>query len=145
MSVTVTSTSTVLYGEMNFSTAEEFLDALTPHRPGPLWSRPDPEGWIFRGQCDARWGLGPSAFRVGRNGNPAFTQFKDGQQTEPPHVLLSEMIEHEERFALDFASRVSLAGFEVPGDRPELRTRELAIEKHTGCEFPPVEQRFIYA
>ena len=145
MSVKVTSTSTVLYGEINLSTAEEFLDALTPHRPGVLWSRPNVEGWIFRGQRDASWGLGPSAFRVGADGNPAFTQFKDAQLTEPPHALLSEMVDHEESFALDFASRVSLAGFEVPGDRPELRTHQLAIEKHSGCEFPPVEQRFIYA
>lgn len=145
MSLKVTSSSSVLYGELNYSTAEEFLDALTPHRPGPLWNRLDAEHWIFRGQRDAGWGLGPSAFRVGGDGNPAFTQFKDAQVTEPPHSGLDDMINDEEHFALDFASRVSLAGFEVPGDRPELRAAHLAIERHDGCEFPPVAQRFIYA
>jgi hypothetical protein len=121
------------------------LDALTPHTAGPLWSRAEDEAWIFRGQRDATWDLTPSAFRCAPNGNPAFTQFKDAQVTERPHETLKEMIDHEEKFALDFASNASLAGFEVPGDRPELRDPELAIDEHDGCDFPPISQRWIYA
>jgi hypothetical protein len=134
-----------LFKRVKLKTAERFLDILSPHRSGPLWERPDVEGWIFRGQRDASLDLAPSAFRIGDDGNPAYTKFKGAQITEPAYGTLKDQVDHEEAFVLQFASAVSLAGFEVPGDRPELRAPELAIERHDGREFPPIPQRWIYA
>jgi hypothetical protein len=58
---------------------------------------------------------------------------------------LKEQIDQEEDFVLDFADKASIAGYEIPGDRPELRATELAVGQHTGHEFPPLAQRWIYA
>ncbi len=135
-----------LLSEAHAANAEDFLDLLMPHRSGPLWDRVDAEGWIFRGQRDADWDLTPSALRVENAlGNQPFTKFKAAQIRELPYGSLKEQIDHEEAFVLEFAGRASIAGYEIPGDRPELRVAELAVKRHSGREFPPLAQRWIYA
>src|SRR5215472_13336883 len=135
-----------LLSEVHAANAEAFLDLLMPHRSGPLWDRSDAEGWIFRGQSNADWDLTPSALRV-RNalGKQPFTKFKAAQIEELPPASLKEQIDHEEAFVLDFAGEASIAGYEIPGDRPELRAPELAVRQHGGREFPPLAHRWIYA
>ena len=46
-------------GECDCTTAEEFLDKLSPRHP--LW-QPSPSTWMFRGQC-GDWPLLPKAYR----------------------------------------------------------------------------------
>ena len=83
-----------LYLEKHVKTAEAFLDQLSSNHVGPLWDRPDVEGWIFRGIRDASWPLQPSAFRIDTStGNPAFTRFKPGQIHENPYATLKEQID----------------------------------------------------
>lgn len=125
--------------------AEEFLDYLTPHSTGPLWDRSDADGWMFRGVRDSAWALTPSAFRIEDDGNPVFTKFKPGQLRELPYRDLGTQLENEQRVVLDFAGRVSDAGFEVPGDSLELRTPGLKKGFLNGREFPPVPLRGIFA
>ena len=47
-----------------YSSAKDFLEALDISKdwwlPNSLWNSP----WIFRGQCDAGWGLTPKAWRT---------------------------------------------------------------------------------
>jgi len=139
---------TRLLETLEAKTAEAFLDYLTPHRKSPLWQRSDEASWIFRGVRSAEWALQPSAFRMGEDGNPAFTKFKPGQLRELPYRTVREQLAHEEGAVLDFAGRVSDAGFEVPGDRPELRTSEMSkLLPHPfdGRDFPPLHFRWFYA
>ncbi len=135
-----------LLGEVEASSAESFLDLLVPHRSGPLWDRYDAEGWIFRGQKNAAWDLTPSALRA-RNalGQQPFTKFKAAQNEEMPPQTLTEQIEHEQQYVLQFAGDASIGGYEIPGDRPELRATEVPMEPHDSREFPPIEHRWIYA
>jgi hypothetical protein len=136
-----------LFETRQADTAEEFLDYFTPHRRSPLW-RSDDSSWIFRGVRDAEWALEPSAFRMGEDGNPAFTRFKPGQLRELRYRTVQEQLGHEEHPVLDFAGRMSDAGFEVPGDQPELRTPEMSNllpQPFDGRDFPPLHFRWVYA
>lgn len=133
-----------MFREIPCANAEEFLDVFTPHRGGPLWNRADHEGWIFRGQGNADWQLVPKAHRArdeffyaglrGANVNP---------RTEPRSAR--ELIDWEESAAMEFASRATTLGYEIPWDQPKLRDRDHAIDEHSGANFPPLEQRGIYA
>jgi len=137
-----------LFDTIEADSAERFLDYLTPHRPSPLWGRADDDGWIFRGVSRAEKDLTLSAYRIGDDGNPAFTKFKPGQLTEPPYSTVDEQLRAEPDFVLDFNGRASDAGFEVPGDRPELRSTDLpSLLPHPfdGTEFPPLHFRWLYA
>jgi hypothetical protein len=48
--------------EVQFSTADEFLDAISP-RSRHLRLREEPRAWLFRGHGSDAWKLVPSALR----------------------------------------------------------------------------------
>lgn len=121
-------------------TAEEFLDALTPHHdPGNFLLRSEAEGWLYRGQGDAAWKLVPSAHRPN-----AFHRF-DAFHVEPRAFTPVELMHQEDWWAKKFASRVADKGLAVPYDSPELRDRERAADDYDGMDFPTLRDRGIYA
>lgn len=128
-----------LYKEVHCTTAAEFLDILTPHRAGELWTRArdDHEAWLFRGQSEAVWPLTPSAHRPN-----AFWPFRS-EQREPDDAR--ERLDWEEDCAMQFVSRASHYGYELPGDRDEIRDHENPGGPQDGCQFPPTGRRGLYA
>lgn len=148
----MTNVNQSLYEENRFSNAEDFLDMLTGHRPHALFEKRRADDWIFRGQRDATWPLQPSAFRWlpieasdSERGHGPFLDFKPAQREELRIDHWHKQIEEEAFYALRFNDHVCHAGFEVPGDRPELRTQNQAPTPEPGWEFPRVEHRFMYA
>jgi hypothetical protein len=128
-----------LYEETHLDTADDLLDEISVHR-GRLWEVPGADtdwDWIYRGQSDAAWTLKPTAFRPGMLGTLGFdkTDPRTGQQQR----------DREEDLVIEFVSRVDAEGLHVPGDRPELRDKDLAHEKNEATCFPRVERRGMYA
>jgi hypothetical protein len=130
--------------------AEALMDELSADRGYTLFARAGKMAWTFRGQSEAVWGLTPSAHRGKRLGEKIipreFHKFAPwSSQTEMYEVSARELLNMEEHVVMQFASFASHHGLHVPTDRPELRDTDLAIKEHTGKNFPPVHQRFIYA
>lgn len=132
-----------LVEQIDATSAEEFLDFLTPHRGGHLWDRIDHRAWIFRGQGDARWKLVPKAHRPPDPFHSVGLRFANINPIPPQSI--EEQIDMEESFAMGFASRAGDMGYEIPWDCVELRDRDFAVERHDGSNFPPPRQRGIYA
>jgi len=138
-----------LFEQVDAGTAEEFLDFFVTHRQSRvLWGRSDEDHWMFRGVRRAAWTLEPSAFRVDEAGNNAFVQFWRGQEEHGPFDTIADQLKAEHHWVLRFANWVSELGFEVPGDRPELRSQELPqLLPHPGDgrDFPALHFRWLYA
>lgn len=121
-------------------TAEDFLDALTPHRDtGDFLVRSEDEGWIYRGQGDAAWKLVPSAHRP-----HAFHKF-DAFHVEPRTLTPTDLMKEEDRWVKEFAGRVADKGLAVPYDAPELRDLGSSVEDYDGTDFPLLRDRGLYA
>ena len=130
-----------LFEEVKLSTAEELLDQLSVHS-GRLWHHGAETDWdwIFRGQGDAVWGLSPSSLRDGK--------LQEFLPFEPkPYQPLSPQARRdlEEHLMTEFASGVDAQGIAVPGDKPELRDKDLAHPTNTAWDFPKIEHHFMYA
>jgi FRG domain-containing protein len=138
-----------LYHQIDVDTAEGFLDFFVAHRQSQvLWGRADEDHWMFRGMRSAGWTLVPSAFRLDEAGNSAFVRFTRAQVTRGHFETIQEQIGAEHACVIRFANWVSESGFEVPGDRPELRSQELpTLLPHPGDgrDFPAFHFRWVYA
>jgi len=127
-----------LFKEINLDTAEELIKKLIPNEDkedGLFWRTG--YQYIFRGQKDADWELNPSAMR------------EEKLQSYMPKPL-SKMTTYDQRLVEwilvnDFATEVDYQGLDVPGDRPELRNRELTNEEFQSPGFPSVRFQPFYA
>ncbi len=141
--------ATTLESSVKCDRAEDLLDELSPHRGGHLWGTlARQEGWIFRGQAEAVWRLTPSAQRTKETKAgkvyDAFRPYIPGQ-VEMYATTARKRLDMEESVALDFVGRVDLNGLGVPGDTQRLRDPEYAVAAHDGKDFPPIDQRGMYA
>jgi hypothetical protein len=138
-----------LFRDVAAETAEEFLDFLLPHRGNQLlWGRADDASWMFRGVRDATWALEPAAFRLDQDGNHAFVRFTKGRRTRGHFETAPEQIAAEQAFVVMFGNKVVESGFELPGDRPELRQAEPTPGLESfgdGRDFPPPHLRWLFA
>jgi hypothetical protein len=87
----------------DFSSAAEFLDALSPHA---MWGN-RPDWWVFRGQGDAGWELRPSAFRK-------LPSFDYGRGPYAPKQTHREQIVQEALLMRLFVSGINEQGGELP-------------------------------
>ena len=105
---------------IDLSTAEDFLDALSPR--AEYWRHSDsnldePAAWVFRGQADSTWSLIPSAWRADLlpwKSFPSKFRPSDLHATMPPK---SEELRILRRFFLDSDA----ANLLVPEDSQSLR------------------------
>ena len=102
---------------IDFSTAEEFLQALSPAHS--LWSS-GPFEYIFRGHGDANWSLIPSAFRS--NANFLVSNFVIGVQRDNDTQRRAELSVLSEFFRL-----ADQRGLPIPEDTILMRKRWFSI------------------
>lgn len=114
--------------------AHEFLKYLRP--TNPLW-KPDPMGWVFRGQGHSKWDLIPSVFR--KDTNVSFRK----KIAEGPCEDIRYQLETEWLLIYDFLWLSDEIGLDVPGDGRIFREQKLiddiVLKSIDELSWPPAE------
>ena len=95
-------------GECDCTTAEDFLDKLSPRHA--FWND-NPLGWIFRGQ-DGDWPLLPKAFR-----KDAYAEFGISYNTSVSAGLANASAQRQ--LIMDFRRRLDASGLPIPIVAPD--------------------------
>lgn len=106
------------------TTAEEFLDTLSPRHP--LWTD-DPPAWIYRGQANAEWQLKAKAVR-----DPgAFAEYGIRVASTLPGYVppatpdWGTRVGLQERLLARFRTGLDRSGLPIPTRSPRIRSEEL--------------------
>jgi hypothetical protein len=119
--------------DLTVSTAEEFLDTLSPRREP--WNDV-PQDWIYRGQANADWSLQPTGHRAD------WKVFEDLRLIRPQPRERAALNWSERgrlmNLLLDrFASDLNLAGLSVPTESPDASPRRgLPVVSYLGAHPP---------
>ena len=142
---------------VNLNTAEELLSELSPATGKQLFRRHRDflssvdTGWLFRGQANGAdgtaWHLEPKAFRPSD-----FLPFTNGATVGYAESSPTAQRAKELELVMQFASRVDIRGFVVPGDSHEYRdrrtmpkSRDLGAAGEAAPFFPPPQLTAMFA
>ncbi len=92
------------------SSAEEFLDRISPRHP--LWQEPGPSAWIFRGHGSSKWKLLASAYRP-----KAFDSFLPPASSSDPEDD-GEVMTMQQCLLNAFYDAINSVGLSVPSSEP---------------------------
>lgn len=111
--------------DLPFGDANEFMDALSPRHS--RWDS-EPQGWIFRGQANASWGLTATAVR-----DPGVFQKYGVPGTASNWGSRKHLLD---RLLVDFRDGLNRSGVPIPTWAPRILGDEFNRVEYTGAEPP---------